>query len=223
MTLAQLMDAYRTKTEDVAPPYLWSDDELRQYADDAENEAAERARLLKDTTTPEICQVNVVAGAAAYLLDSRIISVERAKLALSSTPLTLSSTDEMDRAKPGWEARSGTPSKGLVDAEGAGWKLTLYPKPAANDTLHLQVFRLPIGPLSAHDGNQPEIPSRLHLRLLDWMLHLGYQKQDAETYDRAKSEQHAAIFTAAFGERIDANARRKQEDRAPCVVAFQEY
>ncbi len=242
MTLGDLSTAFRARAFDTKAPYLWSDDEVAEFAEDAENEAAERARLIRDSMTPAICQVAVVAGAASYMLDARILSVDRAKLDSQSVPLTLSSTTAMDLgqgARPrdwrasnsnwvggiggGWEGRQGTPTIAVLDAEGAGWKLTLSPTPTQADTLRLQVFRLPLEPLSSDTDNVPEIPARLHIRLVDWMMFRAYSKQDAEAADAATAAKHEAAFTAAFGPRIDANARRKQEDRSASGVQFREF
>ena len=242
MTLGEIIANFRLRAFDSVAPYLWSDDELREFADDAENESCERAYLLRDTTTPEICNVSVIAGTASYLLDSRILVVTRAKLDNTAVPLGLMSTEAMDRtagAMPrdwrtqsrswmadvggGWEQRSGTPAVALLDPEGTRWKLTLTPKPVVNDTLRLQVFRLPIGPLSIDEGNVPEIPYRLHPRLVDWMMYRAYSKQDVETKDTVKAAQAEAAFAASFGPRVDANVRRKQLDRAPNVTVFREF
>lgn len=242
MNLQGLIAAFRARAQDTAQPYLWSDDEVKEFANDAEIEAAERASLLRDTTTAAICEVDVVAGTAAYLLDPRIFRVERAKLDLGRVPLTLTSTAAMDRGTgvtprdwrtqslswqsggsgAGWEQRTGTPIQALLDREGARWKLTLFPKPVADDTLRLQVFRQPLEAM-ADNTDQPEIEPRLHIRLLDWMMYRAYSKEDAETFDRTKALEAEAMFTRTFGERIDANARRKQDDRAPCVTVFQEF
>ena len=242
MTIDELLDACRKRLQDTAEPYLWSDEEIIEFADDAENEAAERASLLRDTTTAAICEVDVVAGTAAYLLDARILRVERAKLDLGTVPLSLSSTAAMDRgagvtprdwrtqslswqsggAGAGWEQRTGTPALALIDREGSAWKLRLVPIPVVDDTLRLHVIRTPLVPMSTSDGS-PEIPVRLHIRLLDWMVHRAYSKQDAETFDQAKADKAETDFTRTFGERIDANARRKQDDRAPCTTVFQEF
>ncbi len=242
MTLEDLIAAFRSRAQDTAEPYLWSDAEVKEFVNDAENEAAERASLLRDTMTVAVCEVDVVAGTAAYLLDARILRVERAKLDLGSVPLSLSSTAAMDRGAgvtprdwrtqslswqsgvsgSGWEQRTGTPAMALLDREGAQWKLTLVPKPVVDDTLRLQVFRQPLAPMAA-DDDTPEIPTRLHIRLVDWMMYRAYSKEDAETFNRTKAMEAEALFTRAFGERIDANARRKQDDRAPCTTVFQEF
>lgn len=242
MTLDELIDTFRKRMQDTAEPYLWSDEEVIEFADDAENEAAERASLLRDTTTAEICEVDVVADTAAYLLDARIIRVERAKLDLGSVPLVLSSTAAMDRgagvtprdwrtqsliwqsgaAGSGWEQRTGTPALALLDREGAQWNLRLMPIPVVDDTLRLHVFRTPLVPMATADRS-PEIQARLHIRLVDWMVHRAYSKQDSEAFDQSKADKAEAVFTRTFGERIDANARRKQDDRAPCTTVFQEF
>lgn len=242
MNLGQLIAAFRARAFDTKEPYLWSAEEVAEFAEDAENEAAERARLIRDSLTTAVCEVPVVAGTAVYMLDPRILSVDRAKLDSQSVPLALSSTAAMDAGmggRPrdwrtssgtyvggiggGWEGRSGTPTTAVLDAEGAGWKLTLAPAPNKDDTLRLQVFRLPLQPLSSDSDNIPEIPARLHIRLVDWMLFRAYSKQDTETADPAAAARAEAAFTSAFGPRIDANARRKQEDRATNGVQFRDF
>ena len=64
----------------------------------------------------------------------------------------------------------------------------------------------------------PEIPTRYHTRLMDWMYHRAYFKQDAESFDPNKAVQSLAFFEQAFGARPDANVQRKQRDRRPRVV-----
>ena len=110
----------------------------------------------------------------------------------------------------------------VLDAEGARWKATLAGIPIANDTLRLQVFRFPLVDI-ADEADVPEIPARLHIRLVDWMEYRAYSKVDVETQNDELAARGANAFTSAFGERIDANMRRKQQDRTPSVVQFREY
>lgn len=243
MTRDQLVAAFRARVFDTAAPYLWSDLEAFEFLEDGYAEACERANLLRDSQTPAICEVAVVAATAAYQLDPRIISVERAKLDLQRTPLGLTATAEMDgpatrsayRASDaryisggwpaelgaGWETRTGAPRRALLDRETNHWQLRLNPIPTEDDTLRLIVFRLPLAALGAND--EPEFSSRLHIRLVDWMEHRAYAKKDAETADVAKANAALAMFSSAFGERIDANRRRTQQDRAPKVTVFHEF
>lgn len=242
MNRDDLFAAFRARAADTADPPLWSDAELQEFVDDAHNEAAERARLIRDSTTPEICAVDVVPGTAVYLLDRRILSVERAKLDLQSNPLRLTSTQAMDsprgRAMPhewrssgpswidsagwGWETQTGSPCYAVLDDEGGRWKLTLAPIPTVADTLRLQVFRLPLACMDDEE-DEPEIPYRLHIRLVDWMMHRAYSKSDADMFDERKAAESEAIFASAFGQRVDSNVRRKQEDLSSSIVRFREF
>ena len=63
-----------------------------------------------------------------------------------------------------------------------------------------------------------KIPERFHERLMDWVLHRAYLKQDADTFDPNKAATSLALFVQAFGERPDANVQRKQRDRQPPIV-----
>lgn len=55
MKRPEIIFAFRSHVNDVALPYLWSDLEAIGYADDATREAAIRARLIRDSSTPSIC------------------------------------------------------------------------------------------------------------------------------------------------------------------------
>lgn len=240
MTRAELFAAFRARTADTATPYLWSDQELQEFLDDGHNEAADRGRLIRDSITATVCAISVVPGTASYRLDSRILSVERAKLDLSTVPLTLSSTPAMDgqagafprdwrvngiwRPVLGgdWTTQNGTPCVCVLDQESGRWNARLAPIPTVADTLRLQVFRLPLYCLD-NDEDEPEIPYRLHIRLVDWMEHRAYAKKDSDTYDERRSLNAEAVFASAFGQRIDANMRRTQENLAPRVTRFREF
>ena len=83
----------------------------------------------------------------------------------------------------------------------------------------MTVFRGALKPLSADlDTAKPEIQERFHERLMDWVLHRAYLKQDAEVFDPNKAAQSLALLVQAFGERPDANVQRKHRDRRPPVV-----
>ena len=97
MTLEELICACRTdRLDDTVETYHWSKAELTRFLNDAQDEACRRARLLTDSSTPEICRIAVIAGTALYTLDPRIIFVRRAKLALRSKPLGFASYLDLD-------------------------------------------------------------------------------------------------------------------------------
>jgi hypothetical protein len=216
----ELIAAFRARVFDTAAPYLWSDAEAIEYLEDAIIEACERADLIRDDTTAQICQITVTAGTAKYPLDVRITQVLRAKLdgEAPKRPLTLATTEGMDRDWPGWDEREdGEPEYLVIDPQGTGWNGRLVPGPSEGGTLLLQVYRLPLDVL-ADNAAMPEILPRLHIRLLDWMCFRAYSKQDAETRDDDKAAAHAAAFTASFGPKRDARYNRHQHDMQFPVV-----
>jgi hypothetical protein len=60
MTVDELRTLFRNRTQDTAKPYLWSDEEVFEYMDDAQNEACRRAHLLVDSRS-EVCEANIAA------------------------------------------------------------------------------------------------------------------------------------------------------------------
>lgn len=214
MTLEELIDAFRDRSGDTVTPPLWSDDEVTLFLNEAQNEACERARLILDTTSPEVCELYVSAGTSGYDLDPRVLEIRRAKLDLATRPLVETSIEELDAQMPGWESKTGTPTHFFQTSETG---LTLVPKPLAADTLRLRVIRLPLQPM-ADDSDEPEIAAKHHYRMLDWALRCAYLKQDSEALDKQKAADHEAMFAASFGVRPDANVQRKRRDRRTPVV-----
>lgn len=64
MLLAKLISDCRTRLDDVAEPFLWSDDDLTDYANDAENEACERALLLEEDSLAHVVSGVTIAQTA---------------------------------------------------------------------------------------------------------------------------------------------------------------
>jgi hypothetical protein len=222
MKRPELVAAFRSRIDDDAEPYLWTPADVQLYLDAAHREAAERALLIRDASTVAVCSVPIVANTASYTLHASVLSVERAKLASQRQTLTLSSTEQMDRLHPGWDDVSGAPAFLVIDPDGSALRARLVPPPAEATTLALVVNRLPLASL-ASDDDEPEIPARYHLGLVDWMMHLAYGKRDTETFNERNALECEARFAAQFGERIDANVRRKQADRSPARVVFREF
>lgn len=225
MKRPELLAAFRQDADDEANAHLWSDAELLRFLNDAQREACERAHLLRDASTAAVCQVAVVAGTAVYPLSALILRVERAQLRLDALPLSVSSTPEMDARAGNWQSWRGRPRWLVVDSDAGsstGLSGRLCPTPTEADTLDLVVSRLPLAPMNT-DDDAPEIGARLHLGLVQWMLHLAYLKRDVETFNETKAALHETIFSQLFGERIDANAQRKQAERRTHTVQFREF
>lgn len=62
--------------------------------------------------------------------------------------------------------------------------------------LNLQVYRLPVVPITDIGDQALEIDSQHHQSLVLWMKHRAYGKQDTETFDRAKAKEFEDAFEA---------------------------
>jgi len=197
-----MRELLRQELDDEAAPYLWSDIELNAFLVDAENEACRRARLLVDSSTAAVCQISitagdVTAGTASYSLDSRVVSVRRAKTSERTKPLARTTRLEMDEMRSGWDDDVGSIEAFLTEDTG---KILFWRIPDVTQTISMTVVRTPLVEMN-DDEDSPEIPSRYHYSLLYWAKYRAYMKQDTETKDENKALENEALFTAEFGPR----------------------
>lgn len=219
MNLGEFRAEYRRLMFDEAAPHLWSDSEVDSYFREAENEAAVRAKLIQDETSPDVCEIAVVAGTHTYALHPSICGIYRVKLDGEPQPMARKSRDELDTEYPGWEGQHGKPQIFLEPNDTRN--IRLFPTPVNDGVVRLVVWRLPISPMTA-DTDTPEIHQQYHYRLIDWARRCGYLKQDTETYDPAAAQRFESSFDASFGVRPDANVRRKRRENRSRVVRYAE-
>ncbi|MGZ8317507.1 MAG: phage adaptor protein [Telluria sp.] len=201
MQLLDLINLARQELDDSTEPYLWSDAELLDYANDAELEACRRARLLVDSSTAAVTQIAVTAGTALYPLDERVLFVRRARFA-GYRPLARMTVQDMDDDNPYWQDAEGAQPRHFVTDYESG-SLLLWPTPTASDTLYLTVVRAPLAEMN-DAADSPEIASRWHRALRYWMLYRAYGKQDAEGNDPKKAAESLALFEQEFGRKSSA-------------------
>lgn len=216
MTLAELIVEFRSARSDDKVPYLWSDEEITAYLNEAMNEACERALLIEDRTTGECCTIGLSIAEPNYTLHESVLGIKR--LTVAGLPLDETSIEDLDAGDAYWETRTGAP-RAFVREGMSG--LRIVPIPTAAEDATLTVWRLPLEPLSADRPDEsPEIHAIYHRRLLPWVYRCALLKSDAETVDKAKALEQEAIFEQSFGVRPDANVQRKRRDRRPPVVAM---
>lgn len=195
MNLKKLIDTFRAEMDDVKSPYLWSRELAVTYANDAQIEACRRARLLVESENVEIVRYPVGIGDDLIELDGRVISVRRAKLDGSASPLALVSHRDMDAGYPGWEDATGTPLAAVVDFQTG--HLRLYPTPTAADTMRLVVTRIPCE--MEKDEDIPEIKEAYHIKLVHWMKYRAYNRRDVDGYAPDMAKMEYELFSSEFG------------------------
>ena len=192
MKLGELIATARSRADDIAAPYLWSDAEWTEYANDAENEACRRARLITDASTTEICEAAITSGNGVITLDKRVIFVRRVKLTSQSQPLRSIDYRDLDISYPDWEQQVGAPRAWVRNWETN--KARLWPVPDSNGLAQLRVVRLPLAPMANLTADSPEINARFHASLVYWMLFRAYSKTDSQTIDSKKASENVALF-----------------------------
>jgi hypothetical protein len=190
--------------DDKRKPYLWEDDQLLRYLNQAELQACLRAELIKDSTTAEdnddnpLCSLAVVSTTASYLVSPKIIRVISLKPAALSCTLTQKTVGEMDAQINNWRADSGD-LVFFIFGDVERDRLTFYRKPSANDTAALIVARYPLADMTISDTSSPEVPEEHHYDLLDWAAHLAYRKPNSDTFNLPMSQMYEQSFTRKFG------------------------
>ena len=78
--------------------------------------------------------------------------------------------------------------------------IKLFPKPIADDTLRLEVARLPLKKMSQNGEKlSPEIPEQYHMGLVDWICSMAFRKVDSDTRNDNLAVMYEQRFAAAFG------------------------
>jgi hypothetical protein len=197
MKLKELIEEARERTGDLTEDYKCSDVRFTRFANQAQREACRRSRLLVDSTTESICEIELAANTGVYDLDSRVLFVRRAIVAGQTRPLARMHHKDMDARGTEWMTETG--------AEVLAWvvgldtrKLRLYPIPTAAAVVTLTVCRLPLDDLEAKD-DEPEIEERLHDSLVDWMVYRYYDTADTEMRNPGKAAEALAAFEREFG------------------------
>lgn len=203
MNAGQVIKDWRDQTKQKSIPYLIDDSEAFSYLNEAQMEAARRGRLLIDSTTSGIAQVDVSSGSPVVDIDSRIISIRRIRLASSSRPLAKRTVRQMDEQFPGWDTATTVSQPFVVVTDYQSDALFLYPAPKADDVLLMTVAREPLYVL-ARNSDDIEFSSRYVSGLIEWMKYRTYMNEDTDMFDAKKAAFSLAAFEAEFGQSIGA-------------------
>lgn len=197
MKLQDLIAEARDQCDDTTLPYLCSDARFTRLANDAENEACRRAKLLVDSTTADITTAAVVTSTAVYPLHETVIFVRQASLDGGDRFLSrVSRRDLDDSIGPGWFNETGEVVGWVPDMDTQA--LRLFRIPEQDATLRMTVVRLPKTPM-ADMGDSPEIHPRWHMSLVSWMVYRYFDTVDGEMRDPKKAGEALATFEREFG------------------------
>lgn len=193
--------------------YLWTDETLIRYINEAERKFCRMTQCLRDKTTAAVTQVTLQPDVAEYVIDKRVLDV--LDVHIQGYQLRPSQNDALN-GYPGNVAtgsvnvkasRRGRPL--LFSLDEADRTLRLYPIPSeefAGTIAYLRVARLPLNPLTKSNlAASPEVDEDYHLELLEWAAWRALRNHDVDAENMAKASAHKTRFLQAVDEmNIDA-------------------
>lgn len=222
MNLQDLLDELaknilRDRSDLISGPddYLWSDDTLVKYIAEAEQFLARKGLVIRDSITPAVCELALVAGQTQYVLHPSIIAVisaqadgdpgdlSRAGHAAFNTYTAPSNQffdpSQLSTLSPGKPlAYSTDETVDKVSGKTGVVSMRVYPAPTADYEgmiIRLRVVRKPIKILSVDDLTAvPEVPEDYHLGLLDWAAYRALRNLDSDAGGVEKAGAYKAEF-----------------------------
>jgi hypothetical protein len=208
--------------------FLWSDEEIFDYMDEAQREFVRRTHTLRKTHpfTPAITEIVYTAPVGDPVnLDGfitqnpQIIRPLRARMQTLSNrdPLQIVTAEDLDGGlmvrdygtffTGDWQSKSG-PARFLVtNMQEDQWRLA--PIPVVDDILELTVEHMPLETLSCGSTVLEVTEREDQMTMLLYMQHVAYLKQDADTYDKELSDR----FEAKFEKKADNRRREVRRSR----------
>lgn len=188
-----LLALFRTEMRDAIAPYLWDDTEGYAYIDDAQKMFCRLTDGISDASTPEVVDITVAQNATWLDLHPSILKIRAAYRTSDGKPLTIINYEDCEHQGIRFDGRTAPLQNLVVGMEEN--KLRLDRAASVADAIKLLVFRLPIVAITG-DNQDFEIPEQHHMHLLKWVKALALLKQDAETFDKNKSEEMEQQFRA---------------------------
>lgn len=226
MDSTALHDLFRSEVRDEATPYLWSDAEIYSYIDDAQKMFCRLQGGIADASSA-VTQLSVTAGDVFVPISPLILKLREARRSADGYDLEVLNFEDMQsrRSVDDYGYRSGyriDSTVGIIKAIVVGMetnKIRLVRIPQEDQSIDLIVYRMPLVSITA-EGQTLEIDEHHHRHLLHWMKHLAHQKQDAETYDRGRSDMFRAEFLAYCDQ---AKAEREKREHKYRTVVYGGY
>ncbi len=221
MSPEKLYDLFRLEVDDIAEPFLWSDEEFFAYINEAQDLHITEIGGIADRSS-QFTKITYKTGTKFLTYDPRILRIKGAwnevNRRIDVTNLDnmngISQTDDYGaRVLFGLDdTLTGTVSAIITDVEED--KIQLYPIPETDGFIKLYVFRRALHELS-YKSEEFEIAPQYHLNLLNWVKYKAYGKQDVETFDGKKAAEFRIEF--ALGVKKAWRDREARHDRRRVV------
>jgi hypothetical protein len=197
-----LYEAFRSDVVDEVRPYLWTDDEVWRYANDAYHMFVRLTGGIPDFLS-DATAIPIVTGEAVAALHPSILRIMSA-----SRRSDLNTVNVINEADVG-KLRSmdyGQVKRLLLDNNQGEVRYMVVGMqkntvrwvqvPKVDDYVDMYVYRLPLSTITGDGQKLDDVEEIHHIHLLDWMKYLAYKKQDAETFNPQASAAGKQNFEA---------------------------
>lgn len=223
MTPEEVVELFRLDVDDTdADDPLWSDLEVYHYLDEAQKQFARKTDYFSDASTADICIATITADDPWVTLDPRVTKIRAAQLGNTGkkvTPVTFAQMEDQPNTVDTygspfnfsstykWQEAVGTPRFAVTDMERN--KLRLASIPQENDTLNMQVYRLPLKDIT-EDSARFEVEETDYQRnLIHFMKYLAYSKNDVDTFEQDLADR-AERVASSFHLQAQRDLRRRR-------------
>lgn len=207
-TVKQLISRFRLDMDDLNPTYLWSEDEIKDYLDQAQIEFTDEVDVLYGTE-----EWSYDANEPFVAQPGHVTRLRGAYIEGQSPDLELENYERWKAAHHNsWRVDTDVAPKVLITDVEAG-KVRLYPIPTSSGTMMVDVYRNPLKRVS--DGAELEVTDKQQqLAILLMTRALAYLKQDSEAYDPGESQRLEDKFYAMVDEFKQRVARKRRRNIA---------
>jgi hypothetical protein len=204
------IEIFREEARDLETPPLWRDELVLRYLHEAQIEFCQLTEGIEDSTSA-VCSLAVPEGTPVVALSSKIRKIRAATLAAIDRPLTVLSVEEARREGISLASvHTGVP-RVLITGVGPA-AAQLYPIPAVDVTIRLDVFRLPLKPI-ADPSDRLELDDSYVSVLMSGVLYRAYRRPDPDTTNLKLSESYQGLFRSECAAAKAAQGRLRNPSR----------
>lgn len=200
MTSDELYSLFRTDVVDNVQPYLWSDSEVYAYMNDAYYMFVRLTEGISDYTSP-VTEIAATQGSKYGRIDPSIMRVRTATLMPDNDEIKVVNAQDLanltDKDYGILRDLDSNTTEGKVRYLVIGMEPELVQFvniPDKDYTVKLLVERMPTDVISGAGQTFDGVADHHHFHFLKWMRYHAYKKQDADTFDKARSVDEATEF-----------------------------
>lgn len=194
MTSDELLKLFRKDVADTAKPYLWSDEEIYAYMNDAYFMFVRLVGGIPDYMNDDVCLVKATSGVPYSDLHPKVLAIRNATFDDSGDVVHVVNAQDTDRltntdfgiirqVRMGKQIGRVTHMVTGLQDDIVFWVNV----PDRDYSVRLLVERLPLDEIKGADQEFAGVKEHHHIHFMKWMKHHAYNKQDAEVYDPNKS------------------------------------